>query len=58
MEINEEFEEGAELRINPNIDEQKIISLDKFLILSIFSLGLYIIWWATKLGDSLSKRMI
>ncbi|MEO6915928.1 MAG: hypothetical protein ABI151_10000 [Chitinophagaceae bacterium] len=35
-------------RINQNIDTQRIISVDKFIILSILTFGLYEIWWIYK----------
>ncbi|MGC4021502.1 MAG: DUF4234 domain-containing protein [Cyclobacteriaceae bacterium] len=34
--------------INNNIDVQKILSIDKFIILSIMTFSLYQLWWMYK----------
>jgi hypothetical protein len=48
MENQNNTVEDHELEIDYLIEEQKIISLTQFLILSFFSLGLYPAWWAYK----------
>lgn len=48
MDESTPSENDERLRTDPNIEPQRIVSLDKFIILSILSFGLYEIWWIYK----------
>ena len=47
MENQDEILDGSDLR-NDDVEEQKIINLNKFIFLSIISFGAYEIWWIYK----------
>ena len=48
MENQDKFLEDDNLEVTYVVEEQKIISLNKFILLSIISFGLYEIWWIYK----------
>jgi len=48
MENQDKFLENDNSEVTYDIEEQKIISLNKFIFLSIISAGLYGIWWIYK----------
>jgi hypothetical protein len=48
MENQDKFLEEDNLEVTYVVDEQKIISLNKFILLSVISFGLYEIWWIYK----------
>jgi hypothetical protein len=48
MEDQDSILDPIEAQLASNVEEQKIISLNKFIILSIASFGLYEIWWIYK----------
>ena len=48
MENQEEFSGSGNLEITYAVEEQKSISLNKFIFLSIVSFGTYEIWWIYK----------
>ena len=48
MEINNEIIESENLEKTYDVEEQKIMSLNKFIFLSIISFGIYEIWWIYK----------
>ena len=48
MESQNEFLENNNLDATYVVEEQKIINLNKFILLSIISFGLYEIWWIYK----------
>ena len=48
MESQDNFSESDSLDTTYMIEEQKIISLNKFIFLSVISFGIYPIWWIYK----------
>lgn len=48
MEINNEIIETEHVEKTYDVEEQKIMSLNKFIFLSIISFGIYQIWWIYK----------
>ena len=48
MENQDEILDSEDVGANNDIEEQNIISLNKFIFLSIISFGLYPIWWIYK----------
>jgi len=48
MENQDKFSESSNLEIIDVVEEQKIISLNKFIFLYIISFGAYQIWWTYK----------
>ena len=48
MENQDEILDSGNLEITNVVEEQKIISLNKFIFLSIISFGTYEIWWIYK----------
>jgi hypothetical protein len=48
MENQDEILDSGNLGINNIVEEQKIISLNKFIFLSIISFGTYELWWIYK----------
>ena len=48
MENQDKFLEDDNLEVTYVVEEQKIISLNKFILLSVISFGLYEIWWIYK----------
>ena len=48
MENQDKFSENDNLEVTYDIKEQKIISLNKFIFLSIISFGMYELWWIYK----------
>ena len=48
MANQDNFLENGNIEVTCVVDEQKIISLKKFIILSIISFGLYGVWWIYK----------
>jgi hypothetical protein len=48
MDHQNENSENIHLNISNDIEEQKIISLSKFILLSFITFGLYSIWWFYK----------
>ena len=48
MENQDEILDSRNLETNNDVEEQKIISLNKFIFLSIISFGTYEIWWIYK----------
>ena len=48
MEDQDNILDPIEAQLTSSVEEQKIISLNKFIILSIASFGLYEIWWIYK----------
>jgi len=48
MEYQEKNSESSNLKTTYVVEEQKIISLNKFVFLSIISFGVYQIWWIYK----------
>lgn len=48
MENHNEILDAGYLETTYDIEEQRIISLNKFILLSVISLGIYQIWWVYK----------
>lgn len=48
MENKDEILDSGILEITNDVEEQKIISVNKFIFLSIISFGTYEIWWVYK----------
>ena len=56
MENQDKFLEEGNLEVTYVVEEQKIISLNKFILLSIISFGLYEIWWIYKAWDFFNEK--
>ena len=56
MENQDEFLEDNNSEMTYVVEEQKIISLNKFILLSIISFGLYEIWWTYKAWDFFNQK--
>ena len=56
MENQDKFLENDKLETTYTVEEQKIISLNKFAFLSIITFGLYEIWWIYKSWDFFSEK--
>lgn len=56
MEPLDENTNNIDHQLNSNIDEQKIISLNKFIILCIASCGLYLFWWMYKVWTFFKQK--
>ena len=56
MENQDKFLEDNNLEATYVVEEQKIISLNKFILLSIISFGLYEIWWIYKAWGFFDKK--
>jgi hypothetical protein len=48
MENQNGFQESSNEELRDDIEPQQIINVNKFVLLSIFSFGLYEIWWIYK----------
>ena len=48
MENQDEILDSGNLQMTNDVEEQKLISLNKFITLSIISFGTYPIWWIYK----------
>ena len=56
MENQDKFSENDSLETTYEVEEQKIISLNKFIFLSIISFGLYELWWIYKAWDFFNQK--
>ena len=56
MENQDKFSEEDYLETTYDVEEQKIISLNKFIFLSIISFGLYEIWWIYKAWEFFNRK--
>ena len=56
MENQDKFSERDNLETTYVVEEQKIISLNKFIFLSIISFGLYELWWIYKAWGFFKQR--
>ncbi len=56
MENQDSVLEEDQSSINYLVEEQKVISVDKFIVLSIVSFGLYNVWWMYKAWRFFSQK--
>ena len=56
MENQDKFSKNDNLEVTYDIEEQKIISLNKFIFLSIISFGMYELWWIYKAWEFYKQK--
>ena len=56
IENQDKFSENINLEADYLVEEQKIISLNKFIFLSIITFGLYDVWWIYKAWDFFDQK--